>query len=169
MCSFYWSHRLRPLQPVIRLQVLYPRSLSPPLLLARPHPHLLVRRSAQGSLPYAPADVSTGAPLRRTLCCVFLSLWPRCPRYRTYSSPPCSFHLSHLQTQRSYDEPYSEMRAMGQPKRWMIPDSLRSLCSDPLLTSTPLPPLLPSSPTWSNSPEGAFWKTAVVISTEGAS
>lgn len=67
MCSFYWSHRLRPLQPVIRLQVLYPRSLSPPLLLALPHPHLLVRRSAQGSLPYAPADVSTGAPLRRTL------------------------------------------------------------------------------------------------------
>lgn len=67
MCSFYWSHRLGPLQPVIRLQVLYPRSLSPTLLLlALPHPHLLVRRTVQGSLPYAPADVTTGAPLRRT-------------------------------------------------------------------------------------------------------
>lgn len=155
---------------MIRLQALDPRSLSPPLL-APPRPQLLLRRGVRGSLPNAPADVSTGAPLQRSLwiSAVFLSPWPRRPRYRTYSSPPCSFHLSHLRAQRGYGEPYSEMRAMGQPKRWMIPQSLRSLCSGPLLTSTPLRALLPSSPAWSNSPGGAFRKTAVVIRSDGAS
>lgn len=168
MCSFYWSHRLRPLQPVIRLQVLYPRSLSPPLLLALPHPHLLQMHRGRYHMPPLMSALGRRFENPLSICCVFLSLWPRCPRYRTYSSPPCSFHLSHLQTQRGYNEPYSEMRAMGQLKRWMIPESPRSLCSDSLLTSTPLPPLLPSSPTWSKSPEGAFWRTAVVISTKGA-
>lgn len=66
MCSFYWSHRLGPLQPVIRLQVLYP------LILALPHPPPVSSQARAGGRPHSPptpADVSTGVPLRGSAVC----------------------------------------------------------------------------------------------------
>lgn len=164
MCSFYWSHRLGPLQPVIRLQVLYP------LVLALPHPPPVSSQARAGGRPHSSPPCwcqHRGASPR--ICCVFLSSWPRCPCYRTDSSPLRSFHPSHLQAQRGYNKPYSEMRANCALERWMIPDRLGGLGSDPLLSSPPLRASLPSSPAWSNSPEGALCKTTVVISSNVAS
>lgn len=142
MCSFYWSHRLGPLQPVIRLQAWYPLVL----VLALPHPHPLVHRPVEGVAPARPRWCQhRGATPDKppSICCVFLSLWPCCPRYRTYSSPLRSFHPSHLQAQQGYNEPYSEARAMGQLCPEEMDDSRQA--ARPQLRPPPRVPTPPST------------------------
>lgn len=143
MCSFYWSHRLGPLQPVIRLQVLYP------LVLALPHPHPLVHRPVRGSLPHAPADVSTGEPLPTSLrlsavcfslCGLAALVIVPIHRLCALSIPVISKH-SRVTTNLI---PRWERWANCALKRWMIPDRLWGLSSDPLLPPPPLQASLPS-------------------------
>lgn len=168
MCSFYWSHRLGPLQPVIRLQVLYPLVLS--LLI----PIRYFTGLYRGLLPRAPTDDSTRVPFPTSLrvSAVYFSICGLAalvivPIHRlcAYSVPVISKHSRVTMNLIPRWERWTNCAL----KRWMIRDRLRSLSSDPLLTSPPLQALLPLSPAWSNTPEGAFCKTTKVISSNGAS
>lgn len=164
MCSFYWSHRLGPLQPVIRLQVLYP------LVLALPPPHAWVHWPGQGAAPTRPRwcqrrSTTAVAAVYFSLCGLAALVIVPIHRLCAPSIPVISKHSRVTMNLILRWERWANCAL----QRWMIPDRLRGLSSDPLPTSPPPQASLLSSPPCSNSPEGAFCKITVVVSSNGAS
>lgn len=175
---------------MIRLQVLYPYPYPLPLHLLSSSPlpslpplaHPLWFTVLCGGCS-ASADVSTRAcpegprPPRQAseylLAClsVFLS-FGLAVHSRIFPIPRfCALAISsHLQTQQGYDEPYFYMREMDRPcleelNELRQSERHRLKPTDPHLSQHhPLP-----LPAWSNSPEGAFCESTVVISIDRSS
>lgn len=169
MCSFYWSHRLGRCSQWSDYKCCTPSSclfLSP--VRSFPGP-------SRGWLPTCPpADVSTGMPLptslRASAVCFYLcglAALVIVPIHR-----PCAHSIPVISKHSRVTMnliPRWERR--GQPRSGEMDDSRQAArpgLRPPPHVSTP-EASLPSSPACSNSPEGAFCKTTVVISSNGAS
>lgn len=169
MCSFYWSHRLGRCSQWSDYKCCTPSSclfLSP--VRSFPGP-------SRGWLPTCPpADVSTGMPLPTSLrasavcfCLCGLAALVIVPIHR-----PCAHSIPVISKHSRVTMnliPRWERR--GQPRSGEMDDSRQAarpgLRPPPHVSTPEASP--PSSPACSNSPEGAFCKTTVVISSNGAS
>lgn len=178
---------------MIRLQVLYPlpyplplhRLSSLPLLSLLPLAHPLVHKALRGfvlpllmsavglaQMALSPQPPTPQSPKYLLACLsVFLS-FGLAVRSRISPIPrSCALTISsHLQTQQGYDEPYFNMGGMDR----LCSEELNEL-RQPERRHLSLPSQIPSSPkitpplAWSNSPEGAFCKTTMVISIDRGS